>query len=359
MTAITTAAGLAAALAKCVGGETVELGSITEAVRLTNMKFARPVTLAGGTIALPPGAVEWQPAIEFFAASGFALDGVKLVGVGAPGAQCGYGVSVANGAAGIEISGCDLSVLKVGVMLNNCSDVNVERNDFHDLREGVDVVATSDATILENHFVRFTVGAGDHPDGIQFWTASAIRGCANVRVEDNLIEGAPEQRPQGIFGGDSQLGFADFILSRNLIISPLWNGIFFDDGATGLTATDNRILNVIGGPAVQGGPIRPWIKLPASAVNSGNMVVTDATQAQVDAEVASWLAKFRAPPVTTPTPTPTPTVPIDPKALAALRARLVKQADEANMIQNASDRMLNAARKAVADFDALFSGAAK
>lgn len=378
MTAITTAAALAAALDKCVGGETIELGAINGPVRLTGVgkKFAKPVTLGGGSITLvDPATVEYQPVLALDGCSNIALDSVSLSGVGADQAQRGFGLSIVGGSSNISATGCAIQRCARGIMLTDTSFVSLARNDLSAIRsDGIDIVASSDIDVLGNQMSGFTPylpgdpALDDHPDGIQFWTKGAKAGCARVRLINNLIVFSPDARGQGIFGGDDDLGYSDFTIEDNLIISPLWNAILFGKGATGLKLNRNTVLNVPGGPAVSGGPVRPAIKVqstaalngnaaPAWAVTdaaakvaygapSGNSVNLDVDKRDAGAAVAAWLAQYRpqpAPPVITPAPTPTPSPAID---VTTIRAKLAKLTTEVNTATNDVRRALTAANAA-------------
>lgn len=388
MTAITTAAALAAALDKCAGGETIELGAITGPVRLTGVgkKFVKPVTLGGGSIALvDPATVEYQPALALDGCSNLAVDGVSLTGIGADQAQVGFGLSITGGSSNISVTGCAIQRLARAILLNDTSMVTIARNDLSGIRsDGIDIVASSDVGVLANQMWGFTPfmpgdpALDDHPDGIQFWTKGAKAGCARVRVINNLIAFTPDQRGQGIFGGDDDLGYSDFTIEDNLIISPLWNAILFGAGATGLRLNRNTVLNVPGGPAVSGGPVRPRINVPAAATmqgNSapawivtdaagkvaygaptGNITAADATQAVADTTITTWRANNRpqsAPPVITPTPpttpAPAPAISID---VAAMRAKLAKATAEVTTATNdvrRANTAVTAATKALDD----------
>lgn len=378
MNAITTAAALAAALDKCVGGETIELGAITGPVRLRGVgkKFAKPVTLGGGSIALiDPATVEYQPALALDGCSNLALDSVSLSGVGADQAQRGFGLSITGGFS-ISVTGCAIQRCARGIMLTDTNDVKLARNDLSAIRsDGIDIVASSDIDVIANQMSGFTPflpgdpAIDDHPDGIQFWTKGAKAGCARVRLINNLIVFSPDARGQGIFGGDDDLGYADFTIDANLIISPLWNAILFGKGATGLKLTRNNVWNVPGGPAVPGGPVRPAIKAPASAVMSdnsapawvvtdaagkatyaapaGNLVNGDISSFLSDDMVATWRAFNRDEqhqPAPDPAPPPDPVPAFD---LIAARAKLAKARAEVNAALNDNRRALTAIDAAI------------
>lgn len=393
MDIINSASALYAALKACKGGEELPIGTISEPVRLTGLSFTdKPVTLAGGSIALPGPVDESQPVLAIAGCTGLSVKGMKLSGFGEDRAQRGFGASISGGSKAIAITGCTIQRCARGIILTDTSFSTIARNDLSAIRsDGINIVATSDLDVDENQMFGFTPylpgdpALDDHPDGIQFWTKGAKAGCARVRVRRNLIAFTPTERGQGIFGGDDDLGYLDFTIEDNVILSPLWNGILFTGGAQRLVLNRNTILNVPGGPVdPQAGPVRPAIKVIASATMAGNVApawgVTDGAgkviygppagnsankdvaQADADAAIAAWRAAYRpqpVPPVLTPTPmptpapTPTPATP-DAKALAALRAHLAKQVDEANLIQNAGDRLYNAATKTLADFDKLF-----
>lgn len=390
MTAITTAAALVAALDKCAGGETIELGAISGPVRLTGVgkKFTKPVTLGGGSIALvDPATVEYQPVLALDGCSNLALDSVSLTGVGADQAQVGFGLSMTGGSSNVSVTRCAIQRLARAILLNDTSMVTIARNDLSGIRsDGIDIVASSDVDVIANQMWGFTPfmpgdpALDDHPDGIQFWTKGAKAGCARVRVINNLIQFSPDARGQGIFGGDDDLGYSDFTIEDNLIISPLWNAILFGKGATGLKLNRNTVLNVPGGPAVPGGPVKPRINVPASAAMLGNSapawIVTDAAgkvgygapsgnsvNRDVDKHntglaAATWVAQYRpetAPPVFTPAPAPTPSPAID---VTMIRAKLAKLTTEVNTATNDVRRALTAANAATKALDDLVAALA-
>lgn len=390
MSEITTGAALGAALDKCVGGETIELGAISAPVRIIGRKFDKPVTLGGGSITLvDPATVEYQPVLALDGCSNLALDSVNLSGVGADQAQRGFGLSIVGGSSNISATGCAIQRCARGIILTDTSFVTLARNDLSAIRsDGIDIVASSNIDVVANQMSGFTPylpgdpALDDHPDGIQFWTKGAKAGCARVRLINNLIVFSPDARGQGIFGGDDDLGYSDFTIEDNLIIAPLWNAILFGKGATGLKLNRNTVLNVPGGPAVPGGPVRPSIKVMATATLNGNSApawavtdaygavtygapignasVTDITQGGSDGMVAAWRGLNRpqaAPPIVVPPVAPTP-VPAPSIDVSTMRAKLAKATAEVTTATNDVRRANTAVTAATKALDELVASLA-
>lgn len=125
-------------------------------------------------------------------------------------------------------------------------------NVLSNIREGVRLVGAGNATIARNRMGPFKPTKGDHPDGIQFFTAGLNRpddrAAHDVLIEGNLIDPGPDAHVQGIFIGDeakfyaSGRGYANLTIRNNMLIGTGWHGIAVGPHGPGLTIEGNRLL---------------------------------------------------------------------------------------------------------------------
>jgi VCBS repeat-containing protein len=115
--------------------------------------------------------------------------------------------------------------------LNN-TNVVISNNTFHDLRsDGIDNGGSSNVVISGNSFTNFDsvgpiLGAGDHPDCIQFWTSNTTTDASNIVVSNNTYVRGTGNWAQGIFITDQVgLGYNNVTVTGNTIIGAAGNAI--------------------------------------------------------------------------------------------------------------------------------------
>lgn len=332
MSVITSQSDLDAAVKAVKPGGRIDLGSISGPIRIVGYKGdpKNPLVLTGGSVTLvDPNTAIFQPVISIESSTGITLDNVEAKGIGAKGAQYGYGIKIAR-SSDITVQKCRLNNIGVGMIFDRSRNLTIADNDLTFIRsDGIDIAGCDNVKVLRNLIRDFSPagkpdGTGDHPDGIQGWTNGQTVGNTNIILADNCIVSDVDGRMQGIFFGDEVadgVDHGDIMVIGNLICISLWQGITFAPSTTGLLVESNRILNVAGGPDVPGGPVTPWFNLPAGVTLSGgnvaprylvggkdmtpaevaktgNTVQGNVTQAVVDKAVADWMSEFRtaAPP---------------------------------------------------------------
>jgi hypothetical protein len=186
-------------------------------------------------------------------------------------------------------------------------------NDVSNVREGLDIVASSHVTIARNRIGPFHPSPGDHADGIQFWTTGETTASTDVLIQGNLIVSTPEGRAQGILAGDelglykTGAGYARITVRDNVLVGTGWHGISFTAPTEDLLIERNTLLRIDGADAVKNN----WIKtvsgrvlnnraakfdLAAGVEQAGNDVTGIASADDQAAALSAWTASFRAVP---------------------------------------------------------------
>ncbi|OJU22712.1 MAG: hypothetical protein BGN95_03860 [Sphingomonas sp. 66-10] len=219
-----------------------------------------------------------------------------------------------NGRGGSDITVTGSTFRDLGTVATFMRTVGVTfaDNTIANVREGVRLVGASNATIAHNRMGPFSPAKGDHPDGIQFFTAGLTlpddRAAHDVVIEGNLIDPGPAAHVQGIFIGDeaklyaSGRGYSNITIRNNSLIGTGWHGITVGPHGPGLTIEGNRLLIRLNGDGVTdnwimvgegGGVVRDntagGITLAAGVTASGNVSVK---RAAADAEISAAAALF-------------------------------------------------------------------
>lgn len=144
--------------------------------------------------------------------------------------------------------------------------VTITGNSFYNIREdGVRGGGTSNLVISNNKFTDFHPVGDDHPDGIQLWTTNTTKAASNITISNNVIERGDGAIYQGIFIQDSsnQLNYQNLVVTKNLVVGSMWNGIYVHNVASG-AVTENRVIGFT--------DQRNWISVQST---SGKVVVAD------------------------------------------------------------------------------------
>lgn len=146
----------------------------------------------------------------------------------------------------VSISDSKFEYMHAGMISNNNSFVDIERNVFRHLsKSGIGMGACTDVKIIDNTFTDFDVGRGVHPDAIQFYTAGTHTSSVNLTITGNLIHRGKGNAIQGIFLGDEvgDLPYRNLTIADNALIGPMWDAIYVSTGADRLTVTDNIVAS--------------------------------------------------------------------------------------------------------------------
>lgn len=372
---IATSDDLVAALRKCGGGETITIDRPLTDVSLGGLSFARPVTIVGEFHS--SGAAKQAPALTLGSCSGFVLDGCSFVGrVGSDGWRWGAGFR-AEACSDIVLNRPKITNAWLGAWVGHSAGVTIAKGDIIDPGSlGIQIAGQNDSIEISDTQVRgFHVQQPEHSDGIMIFTGPdwgpgsewARHGSTNVKVLRNLVEGDPNDQPQGIFlrdaGGGKALGFPhrNVEIRGNKILCPMWGGIACESFEN-LAIVDNDVLLVLGRADVPGGQVTE-ARIMCDAmpdVLSGNTAtlftlgsdatgwtwpvvdgvrrVPAGTMADADRIAAAWLAARDGSP---PTPAPSP-VPAPVPASADVLDRIRKARLEANNLKNGAARSVYA-----------------
>lgn len=179
-----------------------------------------------------------------------------------------YGMYIRN-VTNLKVSGVTFHDLRVALVVEDSSSFNIENNMFtHLSRDAMEIPGTRDGRIYNNSMALFGVKPGDHPDGIQCWTAGKTSGCRNIQIVMNRFIGSPGNEFQGIFFGDeAKVGGYDGVqIIGNTFANVMWHGINIAGPGTGIVIRNNILT--------AGPNYRPWIRTLGPATLSGNSAPT-------------------------------------------------------------------------------------
>ncbi len=215
------------------------------------------------------------------------------------------GLMIRNSSS-VSVTNSEFHDLRNGINLLDNNGVTIANNKFHDLRmDGVRGGGTSQLTVTGNVFTDFHPAADDHPDGIQLWTTNTTASASGITITGNVVargDGAPIQ---GIFFRDQvgNLPFKDVTIADNIVVGGLYNGITAGGVESG-QVTNNVVIGQVGQ--------KSWIRLedapnlkvtgnvatdystPNSTVPAGNSLVM-ATADGGQAALVKWLETHNVP----------------------------------------------------------------
>lgn len=223
----------------------------------------------------------------------------------------------ATGVIGLTIERPDIEMVHRGIVLGGCEDVTIIEPDLFRLgSDGINFGQCKRVKLLRPQLGDFAPYGADHPDGIQFMTGIDGAACEDVLIEDPLIVAGLGPRPQGIFARTENVkvrhkritilrpvivnagnhaitlgGTDDFLIEEAVCLFQLIPPEF--QPATGF-ANKSWIKTDTSNGVVRNNRAMTFIPNKAS-VNESNVEIPAATQAETDAAVAAWRAKFRAP----------------------------------------------------------------
>ncbi len=176
-----------------------------------------------------------------------------------------YGMYLRN-ITNLRVNGVTFHDLRVALVVEDTSNFNIENNVFtHLSRDAIEIPGSRHGRIYNNSMALFTLKPGDHPDGIQCWTAGKTKGCNNIQIVMNRFIGSPGNEFQGIFFGDeAKVGGYDALqIVGNTFVNVMWHGINIEGHGTGIAIRNNTIT--------AGPNYRSWIRTIGPAAVSGNI----------------------------------------------------------------------------------------
>ena len=252
------------------------------------------------------------PYVDAYSPAGLMFKNATFVGyVDSAGNLAGGGIN-GRGGSDITVTGSTFRDMSTVATFTRTVGVAFNDNTIANVREGVRLVGASNASISRNRIGPFKPAAGDHPDGIQFFTAGLTladdRAAHDVVIESNLIDPGLAAHAQGIFIGDEAKlyatgrGHSNLTIRNNVLIGTGWHGIAVGPHGPGLTIEGNRLLIRLTGDGVTdnwikvdagGGIVRDnyagSITLAAGVTASGN---TSVKRAAADADIAEAVARL-------------------------------------------------------------------
>lgn len=159
----------------------------------------------------------------------------------------------------VTISNSRFHNLRNGMGMLALDGIRVQNNEFTDIRsDGVHGGDISNAEISGNLFTDFHPAAADHPDAMQLWSTPRATTLENIAIHDNLVVRGGGQPMQGVFLRDvkNNMAFRNVEIRDNLVLGGLYNGIAVCC-VTGGAIEGNQVVNY---------PDRPqsWIRINGS-----------------------------------------------------------------------------------------------
>jgi len=331
-TIVSSVAGLNAALAAAVGGETISCTpgtytgmvmptgkTYTSAVIVTSTDLGNPAVIRNFSLTGITNLSFVGMALQTWntTAPGFFLTNCNDIAVtdchvygqsldGDPSNDTGSGFQV-WGTDGFTVTGCLVEELTSGFILGKSStNLTITKNEIRLLRgDGIKSAQISNLTVTDNWFHNFRA-ALEHQDAVQCFTQGTT-----VASHDFIITGNLFQRDGGLFFQSCFLGdevgtlpFANVLFDDNML-SGTGNNAFRTNNADNLTVSDN-IFQTITGDTGQTYPLIQYsdtvvvtnnqstliggLTTCTNVTQSGNVTTTWMSQAAADAGVAAWRA---------------------------------------------------------------------
>ena len=329
---VSSMAGLYSALAQAKGGETIKLAAGEYGkLALTDASGFRVAFPANVTIT---SADPMNPArftgMELKNASNITLDGVVFDYTAKPGdplytaafkvsggddvtiRNCTFDGDVARGLSAedngygtgigltiqdtrnVTVEGNEISGFYRGLTVFDTTGATVRGNDVHDIRsDGMNFAQVHDVTIEGNyiHDFRTAEASGDHPDMIQFWTASTTEPSTDIVIRGNVLDVGTGTWTQSIFMGNelasrgeagTEMYYRNVTIEDNVIVNGQAHGITVGE-ADGVIIRHNSVLHS-DGRDVDGADSAVEIPRINVAPASTNVVITG----NVTGEVTGW-----------------------------------------------------------------------
>lgn len=314
---------LDAALRAATGGETIKLlaGTYT-GVSLTNRAFASNVTITSADPGQPatiqrvmlnnssnvtfkglelgrplaPTDPEWTQLHNVTASSNITFDAVRITGgSGDPSKSVGWGMFV-RGGSNVTIKNSTIDHVTMGLNISGVTGVVLKDNTFqNNRRDGVNLGAVTNVVIDGNLFTDMFPVNGEHPDAIQFLTASTTTASSNIVIKNNIIMQGNGEPIQGIFMGEEvgTLPYSNVSITNNLIyLNGMANGISVGHSSnvniqnnTVVSRTDDGVAAQISLGNVNGATV---------SGNIGDRLVMNSATTNVTVGTNSWLQQDSA-----------------------------------------------------------------
>lgn len=208
--------------------------------------------------ALKPGEADYSRMVSIRSSNNLKFDSINFHGsLDNNPRNDGHGL-VFNGGRGLEISNSSFTEFDRAVQVASATDVAIKNTRFFGLRsDGLNFADVQRVVIDRNSFRDFSVGVGDHPDAIQFWTTGTTRSSTDIVITNNQIFQGRGAGTQGIFLTDQvgSLPYQNVRIENNLL--------YVFDGYNGIMVANARGVQIIGNSVLseQSDNQKFWIRL--------------------------------------------------------------------------------------------------
>lgn len=259
---------LDAALQKASAGDTIELAAgdyssmviknknYGSGITITSADASNPAVIEAfkisGSSGITISNIDFEPqtkdgvySLLTTTSSDIHFDNITVTG---PAGDAGYDLSsfMIRNSSDVSVTNSEITHTANGISLLDNDGVVIDGNYVHDIRtDGIRGGGNSNVTISNNYITDFHPQTGDHPDGIQLWTANTTTTAANITVTDNVIYAGTGAAMQGIFITDQagDVYYSNLNISGNLLIGTMYNGITVSHVTSG-TISDNTVIGV-------------------------------------------------------------------------------------------------------------------
>ena len=207
---------------------------------------------------------------------------------------------------GVTVTNSEFHDLRNGIDLLDNSNVKIASSYFHDIRnDGVHGGGNSFVTVVKNVFTDFHPSSTDHSDAIQFWTTNTTVSAHDITITDNAILRGDGVAIQGIFLADQvgNLPYRNVKVGNNIVIGESYNGIFLT-GIAGGSVYNNTVVGLVDQASrlrldnytglTLTGNISTAYSLPTPGTPIGNSLILAAADSGSVA-LSNWLASHQTP----------------------------------------------------------------
>jgi len=330
-TIVSSVAGLNAALAAAVGGETISCTpgtytgmvvptgkTYTSAVIVTSTDLGNPAVIRNFTLTNISKLTFLNVDLQIWNTTGTAfwiidsdniiIDTCHVYGQsldGDPSNDTGSALTIWNSTL-VTVRDCEFEEMVTALALGKSSSFfTLTRCNIHLIREdGFKAAQVTNVTITDNWIHDLRPSAG-HPDCVQFFTQGATSANTDITITGNLLQREGGPFFQGFFLGVEtgyNFPYENVLIDDNMLSSVATNACR-TNGAVGFTLSNTTFQTVIGDAA----PCYPLIQYSdqvtvqnvranvigglstcTNVTQSGNVTTTSMTQAAADAAIAAW-----------------------------------------------------------------------
>ncbi len=241
---------------------TVQSSNASQPAHIETMTISNSAHLAFKSLkigrALKTGEADYSRMVSIRSSNHVKFDGIKFSGsLDNNPRNDGYGL-VMQGGHHLEISNSTFTEFNRAIQVGTATDIVIKNSSFFGLRsDGLNFADVQRVLVDRNTFHNFTVGTGDHPDAIQFWTTGTTRSSTDIVIRNNQIFQGGGAGTQGIFLTDQvgSLPYQNVRIENNLL--------YVYDGYNGIMVANGRGVEIIGNSILseQSDNQKFWIRL--------------------------------------------------------------------------------------------------